>query len=63
MMDMFANTQPILAESMYEQVDSEGWQHLFFDSIVDHAKLPNAIGDKFIVSNGVQRPKQTTQGW
>jgi hypothetical protein len=55
-------TANIIAESMYEQVDSEGQLHRMMDEIVYHKKMSDAIhADDARTSDG--KARQTTKGW
>lgn len=56
----------IIAENMYSQVDSEGFQYELLDSIIDCAKDGNALekGQEYVVTKrGRQRISHTTAGW
>jgi hypothetical protein len=54
-----ANT---IAESIYEQVDSDGHSQLMLDEIIDHRRLGDAVlKDDTLNSSGKQRI--TTKGW
>ena len=58
-----ANT---IADNMYAQVDSEGYQHSLLDSIIDFGTDGNAIvrGNEFVVTRrGRRRLRKTTVGW
>ena len=56
----------LIAQHLYSQIDEEGIRHVLMDDIIDHRKNEQAIDkdDAFtVMSNGVKRRKQTTQGW
>ncbi len=56
----------VIAECMYAQVDSKGYQYQSLSEITDHRSDNSAIqiADGFITSrNGNCVPKSTTQGW
>jgi hypothetical protein len=55
-----------IAENLFSQSDSEGWQCMVMKEICDHRKDGRAIpiSDGYTVSkNGNKCPKQTTIGW
>jgi hypothetical protein len=57
-----AYTANMIAEHMYEQVDSEGRIHRMMSEIVDHKRVGDAIhGDDSLKSDG--KVRQTTKGW
>jgi hypothetical protein len=59
-------TANLISQSLYSQIDEEGNKHLLLDDIIDHKRNENAIdkSDAFVtMKNGVQRRKETTQGW
>ena len=56
----------VIAESMYAQVDANGYSHTMLDSIVDYKKSSDAVerADMFITTkNGTRRHRETTTGW
>ena len=56
----------VIAESMYAQVDANGYSHTMLDSIVDYKKSSDAVerADMFITTkNGTRRRRETTTGW
>ncbi len=58
-----ANT---IAENMYAQVDSEGFQYTLLDSITDYATDKRAISKAnkyFVTKQGTRRLRHTTAGW
>jgi Reverse transcriptase (RNA-dependent DNA polymerase) len=57
-----AYTANLIAESIYEQIDSEGNIHRMMDEIIDHKRMNDALHvDDLKTYNGKQR--QTTKGW
>ncbi len=59
-------TANLILQSLYSQIDDKGNKHLLLDDIIDHKGNQNAIdkNDAFVrMKNGVQRRKETTQGW
>ena len=58
-----ANT---IAENMYAQVDSEGFQYTLLDSIIDYATNDRAVSKAnkyFVTRQGTRRLRHTTAGW
>jgi hypothetical protein len=56
----------LIAENMYSQVDSEGFQYNLLHEIIDHQRDESAVSkeDMYIVTNrGAKRLRQTTVGW
>ena len=56
----------IIAENMYNQVDSEGYQHMLLDCILDHRSNGKAVSkdDAYITtSTGRKHRRKTTKGW
>jgi hypothetical protein len=56
----------LIAQHLFSQIDEEGNRHVLLDDIIDHRKTDSAVDkqDAFVImSNGVKRRKETTQGW
>ena len=55
----------VIAENIYSQLDSEGNRLLLIDEIIDHCRDHRAINtdDKYIMHNGRQSLRCTTQCW
>ena len=56
----------VIAESMYAQVDANGYSHTMLDSIVDYKKSSDAVkrANMFITTkNGTCQHRETTTGW
>lgn len=56
----------LIAENMYAQVDSEGYEQLLMSEIVGHTSDGSAVAadDGFTTNaNGASRPRITTKGW
>jgi hypothetical protein len=53
----------VIADSIYAQVDDEGYEHLIFDEIIDYQKnaaVAVSDDDRYIISaNGNQHQRQT----
>jgi hypothetical protein len=55
----------VIAENIYVQAEAEGSKYMLMDSIIDHRKDENAVPkkDEYVVVNGKQNRKKTTDGW
>ena len=56
----------VIAENMYAQVDSEGFQYNLLESIIDYATDDSAVAtaDKYVVTRrGARKLRKTTIGW
>jgi hypothetical protein len=55
----------VIAENIFEQVDTEGNVHVLFDDIINHRKGTDAIAidDGYVIYNQRRTPKRTTRGW
>ena len=59
-------TANIIAENIYSQTDSEGWQYFVLKEITNHQRCQGAVhkNDGYVISrNGNWHPKRTTHGW
>ena len=55
----------MIAESLYSQIDEEGFQQVLMDEIIDHRREKHAVTKEngFVEIKGKCIPKKTTQGW
>jgi hypothetical protein len=64
--DVTSLTANMIAQAMYAQCDSDGYQYMLLDQLVDHRKTDNAISvtDQLVRrSNGRTYRRRTTAGW